>query len=80
MKKIYLIPLVLLGALGIWMGIKMMNKEPKDPTVMVCDSADAETYHTHKCSGLQHCEAKILKMKKSEAQKKKRHRCEICYK
>ena len=34
MKKIYLIPLVLLGALGIWMGIKMMNKEPKDPTVM----------------------------------------------
>lgn len=53
--------------------------EMNEETVLVCNGGSAYAYHSHYCRGLSRCSASVEKMTKSEAVKKGRRPCKICY-
>ncbi len=53
--------------------------QPQTEKVLICNSS-AKAYHSYMCYGLKNCTHEILTITKSDAIKRGRNPCKICYK
>jgi hypothetical protein len=81
MKTKFFLPLFLsLSIAATAFSLGSTDNQSKETTVLICNSQNAYAYHSHKCSGLQRCKSEILNIKVSEAKKRGKSACKICYK
>ena len=81
MKTKFFLPLFLsLGIAASAFSFGTSESSSDETTVLICNSQNAYAYHSHKCSGLQRCKSEIVNIKVSEAKKRGKSACKICYK
>lgn len=58
---------------------EVVQTQPKETTVLVCNSSSAYAYHAYMCSGLKRCTHSISKVDRADAINAGRRACKICY-